>query len=296
EISCYRVYDADIPEYALAIDFYRGSSHWIHVREYQAPRSIDPELAEGRLLAALSTIPEVLGVDWEQIYFKVRRRQKDLRHTNLQDLPGKFVEVEEAGHRFQVNFDSDLDTGLFLDHRIIRGMIKQYARGHRFLNLFGHTGSATVYAAAGGALSTTTVDLSKTYLEWARKNLALNGVESTAHQFIQADAADWIDQAIGKSRRDHRFDLIFLNAPTFSNSKAMDGVFDIERNHMDLLGRAVQLLAPDGLLLFSTSCRKAWLEKDRLAGFTIVDISRRTLPRDFERNPRIHRCWEIRRA
>lgn len=295
-ISCYRVYDADMPEYALAIDLYRGSSRWVHVQEYQAPRSIDPESAAERLIEALSFIPEVLGVVWEHVYFKVRRRQKGNRQYTRLDAPSTFVEIEEGGHRFQVNFESYLDTGLFLDHRLTRGLIQQYARGRRFLNLFGYTGSATVYAAAGGAVSTTTVDLSKTYLDWARRNLVLNGLESAAHRFIQADVAAWIREASLKTRSDDRFDLIFLDPPTFSNSKAMHGVFDIQRDHAGLLECAAQLLVPDGLLLFSTNYRKFQLEKNCLAGFNIVDISRRTLPRDFERNPAIHRCWEIRRA
>lgn len=295
QISCYRLYDADMPEYALAIDLYRASSHWVHVQEYQAPRSIDPEKAKARLADALSVIAQVLDVEPQSIFFKVRRQQKGDSQYTRADVPGKFHEIEESGSRFLVNFETYLDTGLFLDHRITRGYIKEFARGRRFLNLFGYTGTATVCAATGGAISTITVDLSRTYLDWARRNLALNGFDSTAHRLIQADVVVWINRAIEKGGPSNEFDLIFLDPPTFSNSKSMQGIFDVQRDHVELLKRSCQLLTPDGLLIFSTNYRKFRLEKDRLAALKLVEISRRTLPRDFERNPGIHRCWEIRR-
>ncbi len=293
EISCYRLYDADIPEFALAVDLYRGSSQWIHIQEYQAPRSVDPESAEERLLDALSVIPEVLGVDWEQVFFRVRGRQNGYSQDYRREAPG-FHEVEEAGHRFLVNFESYPDTGLCLNHRLTRSEIQNHGRGCRFLNLFGYAGSATVYAAAGGARFTLTVDPSQAALDWARKNLALNGFDSTVHRFVQADGPAWVACAI-HSGRENPFDLIFLDAPKFSNSSEMDRAFDLQRDHTALLQRCCQLLAPAGLLLFATNSRKFKLEKNRLTGLNIIDISRRTLPRDFERNPAVHRCWEIRR-
>ncbi|MGR9106320.1 MAG: bifunctional 23S rRNA (guanine(2069)-N(7))-methyltransferase RlmK/23S rRNA (guanine(2445)-N(2))-methyltransferase RlmL [Gammaproteobacteria bacterium] len=294
-ISCYRVYDADIPEYALAIDLYRGDALWVHVQEYQAPSSIDPELAERRLVDALSVIPEVLQVDPGHIFFKVRRRQKGKSQYTRNELPRNFYVVEEAGLRFQVNLESYLDTGLFLDHRLTRDLIRRYSPGRRFLNLFGYTGSATVYAAAGGATSTVTVDWSGTYLDWARRNLILNGFDSAGHQLIQENVLSWITRTVDKAGRHPQFELIFLDPPTFSNSKGWDNVFDVQRDHAALIERTCRLLAPGGILIFSTNSRKFKLEQDCLSGLNIVDISRTTLPRDFERNPGIHRCWEIRK-
>ncbi|MGH8552578.1 MAG: bifunctional 23S rRNA (guanine(2069)-N(7))-methyltransferase RlmK/23S rRNA (guanine(2445)-N(2))-methyltransferase RlmL, partial [Methylococcales bacterium] len=295
-ISCFRLYDADLPEYALAIDLYRGSSEWAHVQEYQAPSTIDPDKAQARLVDALCVIPGVLGIEWPNLFFKVRRRQKGTNQYMRHEDSGNFHEIDEAGHRFFVNFESYLDTGLFLDQRMTRARIKQLARGRRFLNLFGYTGTATVYAAAGGATATTTVDLSRTYLDWASRNLALNGFNTPAHRLIPSDAIDWIDQTTVKRGLDDRFALIFLDPPTFSNSKSMDRVFDIQRDHVDLIERTCRLLAPKGLLIFSTNYRKFRLETERLANLQLVDINRKTLPRDFERNPGIHQCFEIRRS
>lgn len=293
-ISCFRLYDADIPEYALAIDLYRAQTLWVHVQEYQAPASVDPALAQTRLLDALSEIPKILKVEWSQIFYKIRRRQKGASQYNRREKPGSFQVVEESGLRFQVNFDSYLDTGLFLDHRITRSLIRQHAKGKRFLNLFGYTGSATVYAASGGAISTTTVDLSKTYLDWTRRNLLLNGFESRAHELVQEDVLAWINQAIRALRSNPRYDLIFLDPPTFSNSKSLDQVFDVQRDHAALLESTSRLLAPNGLLVFSTNFRKFKLAKDCLSGLNIQEISDKTRSRDFERNPKIHRCFEIR--
>jgi 23S rRNA (guanine2445-N2)-methyltransferase / 23S rRNA (guanine2069-N7)-methyltransferase len=293
KISCFRVYDADMPEYALAVDLYRGSSQWVYIQEYQAPRSVDPAAAGARLLDALSAVPDVLGIHWEHVFFKVRNR----RQANAQDSRREmaaFYEVEEAGHRFLVNFESSPATGLSLNQRLIRAELQNHARGRRLLNLFGNTGCATVSAAAGGARSTVTVDPSRTALDWAGKNLALNGFSSPAHQFIQDDVLAWIARASHR-RRDHEFELIFLDAPHYSNSSGMNTTFDLQRDHAALLQRSSQLLAPGGLLIFATSSRKFKLEKDRLSGLNIIDISRRTLPRDFERNPGVHHCWEIRR-
>ena len=190
--------------------------------------------------------------------------------------------------KFEVNFDDYLDTGLFLDHRITRERLREQSKNRKFLNLFAYTGSATVYAAAGGARQTVTVDLSRTYLDWAQRNLRQNGFTDARHELVQADAREWL-----KSARPG-FDLIFLDPPTFSNSARMEGVLDIQRDHVELIDDCMRLLARDGLLVFSTNARKFKLDPALSARYATEDISRKTLPPDFERNPKIHRCFEVR--
>ncbi|MDF9391388.1 MULTISPECIES: bifunctional 23S rRNA (guanine(2069)-N(7))-methyltransferase RlmK/23S rRNA (guanine(2445)-N(2))-methyltransferase RlmL [Methylococcus] len=289
-VSCYRLYDADLPEFAVAVDIYQGEKLWVHVQEYEAPASVDPAKAQSRLAGAVAMIPEVLQVPREQIFLKVRRRQKGDAQYFKQDQTAHFHMVEEGGWRFWVNFEDYLDTGLFLDHRITRGLIQQAARDRHFLNLFAYTGTATVYAAGGGAASTTTVDMSRTYLDWAGRNLALNGFGERHHLRIQANCLDWLDQAVNRGRR---YGLIFLDPPTFSNSKRMAGSFDIQRDQGSLLKKVISLLEPGGMLIFSTNCRRFKLDETELAGCAMEDISRLTLPKDFERNPKIHACWRI---
>ena len=294
-VSCYRVYDADMPEYALAVDLYQGDgqdgARWVHVQEYQPPRSVDAGRAQTRLREALAVIPEVLETDLEHVFFKVRRPQKGKAQYERQAEEGAFHEVREGECRLLVNFTDYLDTGLFLDHRPTRTMLGALAPGRRFLNLFGYTGAATVHAAKGGAVCTTTVDMSKTYLDWARRNLALNGIEGRAHELIQADCTQWLAEQRGR----RGYGLIFLDPPTFSNSKRMQESFDVQRDHVALIQAAVDLLEPDGVLIFSNNARKFKMDMAALDGLAIEDITRATLPRDFERNPRIHNCWRIQR-
>jgi len=293
-VDCYRVYDADLPEYALAIDLYHGDKLWAHVQEYQAPKSIDPDKAMQRLQEALTVLPEVLEIPREQVFFKVRRKQRGTaQYEKLADAK-HFHEVREGNCRVLVNFTDYLDTGLFLDHRITRQMIEEEASGKRFLNLFAYTGVATVHAAAGGARETTTVDMSKTYLEWARRNMALNGFRAKAHQFIQADCTQWLE--LEAKRGKLRFDLIFLDPPTFSSSKRMEDKFDVQSDHVALIRNAMALLDEGGLLLFSNNFRRFKLDEAALAELDIEEISAKTLPKDFARNPYIHRCWRIRHA
>ena len=290
ETFCYRLYDADLPEYAVAVDLYQGEKLWVHVQEYEAPITIDPVKAETRLIETLAGIPAVLEIPPEQVFLKVRRRQKGSAQYEKQSETGHFHTVEEGGLAFQVNFEDYLDTGLFLDHRITRALIRERAKGKSFLNLFAYTGTATVYAANGGASSTTTVDMSRTYLDWAARNLALNGFRGDRHELIQADCIEWLQDAIESN---WRYDLIFLDPPTFSTSKRMKTTLDIQRDHVDLIRDCLEILTPDGLLVFSTNQRKFRLDSAALADCRVEDISRRTLPRDFERNPRIHYCWMI---
>ena len=292
-VSCYRLYDADLPEYAVAVDLYQGEQLWAHVQEYEAPATVDPAKAESRLAEALAAIQAVLEIPPKQIFLKIRRRQKGTAQYEKQAESGRFYAVEESGCKFWVNFEDYLDTGLFLDHRITRGLIREQANDKSFLNLFAYTGTATVYAARGGASSTTTVDMSRTYLDWAGRNLELNGIRGERHELIQADCLEWLDDA---ARGNWRYDLIFLDPPTFSSSKRMRTTLDIQRDHVELIRLCARLLAADGLLVFSTNHRKFKLDTEALADLRIEDISRRTIPKDFERNPRIHYCWTIRRA
>jgi len=283
-VSCYRLYDADLPEYAVAIDRYE---QWLHVQEYAPPATIDPAKAQVRLEQIMAVLPTVLELPPEQVFLKVRQRQRGVMQYQKQAERGDFHEVQEGSARFLVNFTDYLDTGLFLDHRITRQRLGELAKGRRFLNLFGYTGTATVYAALGGAISTTTVDLSATYLDWARRNLELNGLHSPWRRFIQADCRPWLAEA------QERYDLIFFDPPTFSNSQRMDGSFDVQRDHGELLRQALRLLAPGGVLIFSTNSRRFRLDRDALAEWRIEDWSRQTVPLDFARNPKIHQCWKI---
>jgi 23S rRNA (guanine2445-N2)-methyltransferase / 23S rRNA (guanine2069-N7)-methyltransferase len=294
-VSCYRVYDADMPEYAFAIDKYQSdpegtAGRWLYVQEYAPPATVDRARAKGRREEAISVLPEVTGLPASAIYWRTRRPQRGKsQYEAIADL-GERVVVEEGGLKFLVNFTDYLDTGLFLDHRRTRARIRELARDRRFLNLFCYTGSATVYAAAGGAKSTTSIDMSRTYLDWARRNMSVNGLTGR-HEFVQEDCLAWLAEA-----RAERYDLIFLDPPTFSNSKRMDREFDVQRDHVDLIRAALRLLAPGGLLLFSTNFRKFRLDDEALADLEIRDISRSTISRDFERDTRIHHCFEIRRA
>ncbi|HEY4211049.1 MAG TPA: bifunctional 23S rRNA (guanine(2069)-N(7))-methyltransferase RlmK/23S rRNA (guanine(2445)-N(2))-methyltransferase RlmL [Steroidobacteraceae bacterium] len=292
DIGCYRAYDADMPEYAFAIDVYREAdtaNDWLYVQEYAAPAEIELDAVRRRRSEALSTLPDVTGVPPDRIRVRVRRRTKRGEQYVKVDEQAHFHVVRESGLSFRVNFDDYLDTGLFLDHRITRQRLRAAASGKRFLNLFGYTGTATVYAAAGGAAATTTVDLSRTYLEWAQRNLALNGLSGRQHQFIQVDCREWLRQSPSGS-----YELIFLDPPTFSNSKRMEGVLDVERDHEELIAECVRLLGPQGLLVFSTNAQKFKLDPKVAGRFSVSDISAATIPKDFERNARIHRCYEIR--
>ncbi|UVM20396.1 bifunctional 23S rRNA (guanine(2069)-N(7))-methyltransferase RlmK/23S rRNA (guanine(2445)-N(2))-methyltransferase RlmL [Pseudomonas wadenswilerensis] len=282
-VSCYRLYDADMPEYALAIDLYQD---WVHVQEYAAPRSIDPEKAQARLFDALAAIPQALGIDQSRVVVKRRERQTGTRQYERQSTQGQFLEVQEGGVKLLVNLTDYLDTGLFLDHRPMRLRIQREAAGKRFLNLFCYTATASVHAAKGGARSTTSVDLSKTYLDWARRNLSLNGF-SDKNRLEQGDVMAWLQAC-----RDE-YELIFIDPPTFSNSKRMEGVFDVQRDHVELLDLAVARLAPGGVLYFSNNFRKFQLDENLAERYAVEEITAQTLDPDFARNSKIHRAWKI---
>ncbi|PXW86797.1 23S rRNA m(2)G-2445 methyltransferase [Nitrosomonas sp. Nm84] len=293
QVHCYRLYDADLPEYAVAVDVYQGEQTWVNVQEYESPKTIDPAKANQRLAGVMAEIPKVLEIPAEQVFLKIRRKQKSTDQYEKQGNSRHFHVVEESGCKFWVNFEDYLDTGLFLDHRPLRLLIQQQARGKRFLNLFAYTGSATVHAAIGGAASSVTVDMSNTYVDWARRNFVLNGIRDD-HKLVRANCLQWLtEQASAKQKL--QFDLIFLDPPTFSNSKKMDEVFDIQKDHVQLIRNAVTLLARGGNLYFSTNFRRFKMDQAALADLIIEDISAAMIPEDFARDAKIHYCWRISR-
>jgi 23S rRNA (guanine2445-N2)-methyltransferase / 23S rRNA (guanine2069-N7)-methyltransferase len=294
DVSCFRLYDADMPEYSFAIDVYRtieDGLDWLYVQEYAAPEEVEAQSVRRRRGEAFAALSDVTGVPNERIRVRTRRRQVQGSQYRKVNDRSHFHTVEEGGLRFHVNFEDYLDTGLFLDHRLTRARLREAAKGKRFLNLFAYTGTASVYAASGGAASSTTVDLSRTYLEWAQRNLELNGLGTRHHTFVQAECRTWLAQA---AARGERFDLIFLDPPTFSNSKRMEGILDVRRDHPALIDECSRVLASGGLLVFSTNAQKFKLDPSLAARYAIRDISAETLPLDFERNARIHSCFEIR--
>ncbi len=289
-IRCYRVYDADIPEYALAVDVYGGEDgDWLHVQEYEPPATVDAAKARARLQAALTALPGALDVPPERMVLKVRRRQRGSGQYTRQSRQSKTLTVTEGRCRLEVNLTDYLDTGLFLDHRPVRLWLAEHARGKRLLNLFCYTGAATVHAAVGGASHTTSVDLSNTYLEWLKRNLELNDCTGERHRIVPADCREWLE------RNQERFDLIFLDPPSFSNSKRMDGTLDIQRDHADLIRAAARHLSTDGTLIFSTNLRAFKLDRQLAEDFDISDRTAWSIPKDFERNRRIHQCWFLQR-
>ena len=299
-VTCYRVYDSDLPDYAVAIDVYTGAGDargntYLHIAEYAPPASVDPAKARHRFNDALSIAPIVCGIRPDHVFSKTRIREKGGSQYRNAGHRAYVTTVEECGHQFEVDLAGRLDTGLFLDHRETRKLIGREAEGTRFLNLFAYTGTASVYAAAGGARTTTTVDLSQTYLDWAQRNMAANGFTGPEHSFERADVMRWITEA---RRSGRRFDLIFVDPPTFSNSKSMGRrTWDVQRDHVELLIGVTHLLSEEGKAVFSCNLRsfKPYIEDLEKYGVEIEDISPETIPVDFARTPRIHKCYLVRR-
>ena len=294
EVSCYRLYDADMPEYSFAIDQYvdadTAATH-LYVQEYAAPDSVDPTAARRRAAEALAALPGASGVAPELIHLRTRQRQRGSGQYTQLATTAQYTTVAEGGLKFLVNFTDYLDTGLFLDHRWTRSRVRELSSEARVLNLFCYTATASVYAAAGGATHTVSVDLSNTYLDWAAANFKLNTLLKERHELVRADVREWLSDA---ATRPQRFEVIFLDPPTFSNSKRMDGVLDIQRDHAELIVASMRLLAPGGVLLFSTNARQFKLDDSIQAGCEVRDQSAASIPFDFKRNPRIHRCFELR--
>lgn len=285
-IDSYRVYDADLPEYALAIDVY--NDHYVHVQEYAAPKTIDPEKAKTRLFEAVQVLPAVFHILPAQVFVKTRQIQKGKDQYQQLAQQKQFFEVNEGPAKFLLNFSDYLDTGLFLDTRLVRQWLYRHAKGKLVLNLFAYTGTATVYAALGGASRTVSVDLSNTYTEWAKRNLALNGLTFKHHEFVQADCLYWL-----ATSRD-KFDVILLDPPSFSNSKKTTNVLDIERDHVELIRLAVQRLSKNGVCLFVTNKHRFKLDTEALSTLQITDVTAHTLPEDFKRYGQMHQAFEIR--
>lgn len=324
DVSCYRVYDADLPDYAVSIELYEGSEtpgRWLQIFEYAPPRGVDLELAHRRLLDVLVVAPQVLRVAPENVYLRVRtharggsqyadelradseaRGQRGLRRARpgASELPLGARLVDEGGLTFEVNFSSRLDCGIFLDHRdtraLLREMMKETRGSKRFLNLFAYTGTATCYAADGGAKHTTTVDLSRPSLDWARRNMDRNGFTACEHEFVQADVLAWVTE---QRHTTNRWDLVFCDVPTFSNSSRMRRAsFDVQRDHAELIIGVSRLLTREGSALFSCNLRSFEPDVDKLrrAGVVLTDLTAQTIPEDFSRSPKIHHCYLVRRG
>ena len=321
DVTCYRVYDADLPDYAVSIDLFEGSEtpgRWLQVSEYAAPRDVDPELARRRLVDVLAIAPKVLDVDPRDVSLRVRTRARGgsqyseegsaadarMRRQSRDDrrvpLPVGAHLVDEGGLTFEVNFSARLDCGIFLDHREtrarIREMMKRTTGSKRFLNLIAYTGTATCYAADGGALHTTTVDLSRPSLEWARRNMERNGFDGPEHEYVQDDVLAWVDD---QRHSRNRWDLVFCDVPTFSNSARMrKSSFDVQRDHAELVIGVSRLLTRDGVGIFSCNLRdfRPDLETLGRAGVELEDITAETIPEDFSRNRRIHHAYLVRRV
>lgn len=283
-VSCYRLYDNDIPGTPLAIDLYDTI---VHVAEYERDHGMTLDEHADWLSACITVISEVLEIHPDSIYLKYRQRQKGMRQYERFSRVGAEFIARENNLKFIINPTDYLDVGLFLDHRITRQMVRENAQGKRVLNLFAYTGSFSVYAAAGGASKTLTVDMSNTYLQWADRNLALNGFSGEEHRLLQADVLQWLKLPVSE-----QFDIIVIDPPTFSNSKRMEGTLDTQRDHVWILNQALKLCAPGGMIWFSTNYRRFKLAEEQIRASKIQDISKQTIPPDF-RNERIHQCFKI---
>ena len=292
-LGAYRVYDRDLPEFPLAIDCYEPEDPAlglrVHLQEIDTGWEQTDEVRAAWIAAVREAVAAALAVPATALAFKERRKRHGREQHVKTGRAGRDFTVVEGGLRFIVNLEAYLDTGLFLDHRRLRAIVRGQAAGRRMLNLFAYTGSFTVYAAAGGASASDTVDLSNTYLDWAARNFAANGLDRERHALIRADVLEWLDAARAEGRR---YDLVVLDPPAFSNSKAMARELDIQRDHAALVATARALLSPGGLLYFSTNLRTFRLDPRLAADGACADITRQTLPEDF-RDPRIHHAFRI---
>ena len=288
QVFCLRLYDADLPDFNVAVDLYGDR---LHVQEYAPPKTIDPEKAKKRFNLALAAIRAVTGLPREAIFIKTRARQEGKNQYTKQSTASKRFIVQEGQAKILVNLTDYLDTGLFLDHRQMRLRIAQEAHGKHFLNLFSYTSTASLHAALGGAASTTSVDLSNTYINWSKENFVLNGLTvdhaDEQHMFFASDCFEWLKEG------HEQYDLIFIDPPTFSNSKKFYGTFDIQRDHVSLLKRAMNRLSAEGTLYFSNNYRGFELDEEIDALFYAQEITNDTIGPDFKRNQKIHRAWKI---
>ncbi|MBS0338051.1 MAG: class I SAM-dependent methyltransferase [Proteobacteria bacterium] len=300
-ITCYRIYDRDVPQFPFAIDWYetvapRSEVH-LHVQEIDTGWKRSDAEYTAWLIAVCDAICAACALPAAQLHLKRRERQRGTSQYEKLDAAAEPSVVEEGGHRFEVNFDTYLDTGLFLDHRPARGMVAETiaaragaGAGTRFLNLFAYTGSFTVYAACAGSGSSVTVDLSNTYQAWTARNFTLNGIDPGRHALVRADVLAWLQEAAGGAQR---FDVIVLDPPSFSNSKKMQGVLDVQRDHVLLVRQCHALLAAGGELFFSTNLRSFAIDPQLAHELGLRGITHRSVPEDYRRpsRPPPHQAW-----
>ncbi len=290
QVRAFRVYDSDLPEFAVALDVYDCDERHVVVQEYQAPATVNTEMARARLQALMLKVPDCLNVSSNNIYLKTREKQSGLAQYEKQSASGVTAVVNEYDYRLELNFTDYLDTGLFLDHRKVRRYIQMESAGKRFLNLFAYTGSGTIAAVSGGALSSTSVDLSNRYCQWTTRNLRHNKFDEKHHQVVKSDVTHWLN-----NNTDAEYDLILLDPPTFSNSTGIDADWNVQRDHVACIDACMNLLSPSGTLIFSNNYRRFKLDNSLSAGtqYNIEDKSRWSIDQDFQRNARIHQCWFI---
>lgn len=289
DINAYRIYDADMPEYAMALDYYAGQ---YQITEYAAPKTVDAFAAYQRKQQFEQAVCDVFELTKKQLIVKERKQQKGKSQYERVDETKHFFRVKEGAGEFYVNLHDYLDTGLFLDHRPIRLKIAQLAQGKRFLNLFAYTSAATVHAALGGAVRSVSVDMSQTYQTWSERNFKANRISTKMHRLERANCIEWLEAA---KQKEERYDLIFLDPPSFSNSKRMESTMDIQRDHGDIISKTMDVMDDDGLLIFSNNLRGFRLDSWLLEQYQVEDITHKSIDKDFERNKKIHQCWLMRK-
>ncbi|MFD2885277.1 class I SAM-dependent methyltransferase [Chitinophaga cymbidii] len=285
-ITCFRLYDRDLPEFPLIIELYEDK---VYVAEYQSQHNLDDDAYEQWLQHSLDVVAKVLEVSRDDLYLRTRQRKQD-RQSQYEKLDFSKEEliVQEDGLKFKVNLSDYLDSGLFLDHRITRHMVREEARDKKVLNLFCYTGSFSVYAAAGGAATVTSIDLSKTYLQWAEENMRLNGLFDPAkHEYIHADVLQYLDEL-----KLNTYDLVILDPPTFSNSKRMKDFLDIQRDHVTLINKVLLATRKDGVIYFSNNLRRFELDEANIEAASIRNITAQTVPFDFQ-GKLLRHCFRI---
>lgn len=285
-ITCFRLYDRDLPEFPLIIELYEDK---VYVAEYQSDHKLDDDAYDAWLEQSQQVIAKVLNVPRSDLFLRTRQRKQN-RQSQYEKLDFSKEEmiVQEDGLKFKVNLSDYLDSGLFLDHRITRHMVREEAKDKKVLNLFCYTGSFSVYAAAGGAASVTSIDLSKTYLAWAEENMRLNGLlDPGKHQYIHADVLQYLDEL-----KMNTYDLVVLDPPTFSNSKRMKDFLDIQRDHVDLVNKVLMAMKKDGVLYFSNNLRRFELDEPAIHASSIKNITAQTVPFDFQ-GKLLRHCFRI---
>jgi 23S rRNA (cytosine1962-C5)-methyltransferase len=284
-VTCFRIYDHDLPEFPFIIEQYEDK---LYVSEYKRRHAMDDEEHEQWLEECKKIMADVIQITPENIFLKLRKRKegRDDQYQKLNAEKQEFI-VQENGLKFIVNLSDYLDTGLFLDHRITRQMVREMAADKRVLNLFCYTGSFSVYAAAGNATKIVSVDLSRTYLHWAERNVAINNFAMDKHEFVHADVKQYL-----QTLRNASYDIIVMDPPTFSNSKRMEDILDIQRDHVALINECMRILSSEGVLFFSTNYTKFELNSNAIKASSIKDITKATTPFDFA--GKLHRqCFRL---